>query len=135
MPCLTSHRKRSISCLIFKESGLVNGVNSIIDIMLERRCIADNRYVVAPAGCEIVNMQIEIKLLIQLKQYLPEPDLAGNSRFLEIAKSATVKDVLEKLGIPLDMPKVIMINERQGAIDDALVPLDRLTIFPPVGGG
>jgi molybdopterin synthase sulfur carrier subunit len=80
-------------------------------------------------------MQIEIKLLIQLKQYLPEPDLAGSSRFLEITEPATVKDVLEKLGIPLDMPKVIMINERQGAIDDDVAAGDRLTIFPPVGGG
>jgi len=80
-------------------------------------------------------MQIEIKLLIQLKQYLPEPDLAGSSRFLEIAEPATVKDVLEKLGIPFDMPKVIMINERQGAIDDSVAASDRLTIFPPVGGG
>jgi molybdopterin synthase sulfur carrier subunit len=80
-------------------------------------------------------MQIEIKLLIQLKQYLPEPDLAGSSRFLDIAEPATVKDVLEKLGIPLDMPKVIMINERQGAIDDDVAAGDRLTIFPPVGGG
>jgi sulfur carrier protein ThiS len=80
-------------------------------------------------------MQIEIKLLIQLKQYLPEPELAGSSRLLEIAEPAKVKDVLDKLGIPQDTPKVIMINERQGTIDDDLAPLDRLTIFPPVGGG
>jgi sulfur carrier protein ThiS len=80
-------------------------------------------------------MQIEIKLLTQLKQYLPDPDLAGNSRFLDIAEPATVREVLEKLGVPVDMPKVIMINERQGALDDEVVPHDRLTIFPSVGGG
>lgn len=80
-------------------------------------------------------MQIEIKLLTQLKHYLPHPDSQARGRFLEIAEPATVKDVLEKLGIPLDMPKVIMINRRQGTIDDELVPLDRITIFPPVGGG
>ena len=56
-------------------------------------------------------------------------------RFLEIADPATVKDVLEKMGIPLDMPKVIMLNDRQGAIDDEVVAGDRVTIFPPVGGG
>ena len=80
-------------------------------------------------------MQIEIKLFTQLKQYLPDPALAGSSRYLEIAEPATVKDVLEKLGIPLDMPKVIMINERQGAMDDVMAANDRLTIFPSVGGG
>ncbi len=80
-------------------------------------------------------MQIEIRLLVQLKGYLPDPDLAGNMRFLEIADPATVKDVLEKMGIPLGMPKVIMLNDRQGAIDDEVVAGDRVTIFPPVGGG
>ena len=80
-------------------------------------------------------MQIEIKLFTQLKQYLPDTDLAGSSRFLDIAEPATVQDVLQKLGIPLEMPKVIMINERQGAMDDDLAANDRLTIFPSVGGG
>lgn len=83
----------------------------------------------------LVNMQIEIKLFTQFKQYLPEPDLAGNFRLIEIAEAATVKDVLDELGIPRDMPKVIMINKRQGTIEDGLAPFDRLTIFPPVGGG
>ncbi len=80
-------------------------------------------------------MQIEIKLLTQLKHYLPHPDSSGCGKFVEIDEPATVKNVLEKLGIPLDMPKVIMINRRQGTINDELAPLDRLTIFPPVGGG
>jgi sulfur carrier protein ThiS len=80
-------------------------------------------------------MQIEIKLFAQLKLYLPDPALVGSSRFFEITEPATVKDVLQKLGIPLDMPKVIMINERQGAMDDDLAANDRLTIFPSVGGG
>jgi molybdopterin synthase sulfur carrier subunit len=80
-------------------------------------------------------MQIEIRLLIQLKQYLPQPDSGGSVRSLEIAEPATVRDVLEKLRIPHDIPKIIMINERQGSIDDGIAPLDRVTIFPPVGGG
>ena len=80
-------------------------------------------------------MQIEIKLLTRLKQYLPEPDSEGNVRLLEIAEPATVENVLKKLGIPLDMPKVIMLNDRQGAIDDKVDPGDRLAIYPPVGGG
>lgn len=80
-------------------------------------------------------MQIEIKLLTQLKQYLPRSVSTGDVQSLEIDEPATVKDVLEKLRIPLDMPKVIMINRRQGTIEDELIPLDRLTIFPPVGGG
>jgi len=80
-------------------------------------------------------MQIEIKLLTGLKRYLPDPDLTGTVRTLEIAEPATVKTVLEKLNIPLDMPKVIMVNDRQGALDDPIASGDRVTVFPPVGGG
>ncbi|MCG6879282.1 MAG: MoaD/ThiS family protein [Deltaproteobacteria bacterium] len=80
-------------------------------------------------------MQIEVRLLTGLKRYLPAPEATGTVRPLEIAEPATVKDVLKKLGIPLHMPKVIMINDRQGALDSEVALGDRITVFPPVGGG
>ncbi len=80
-------------------------------------------------------MHIEIKLLTGLKQYLPDPDATGTLRHMEIAEPATVKHVLDKLSIPPDTPKVIMINDRQGALEDEVSPGDRVTLFPPVGGG
>ena len=78
-------------------------------------------------------MKIEIKLLTQFKQYLP--DSMENGGPLEIAEPATVKHVLEKLGIPPDTPKIIMLNDRQGALEVEVAPGDRVTLFPPVGGG
>ncbi len=80
-------------------------------------------------------MEIAVKLSTGLKPYLPDPHTAGTTRFLEIAEPATVRDVLEKLGIPSHMPKVIMKNDRQGNLDSSLSPGDRVTVFPPVGGG
>jgi len=80
-------------------------------------------------------MQIEVRLLTGLKRYLPAPEATGTVRSLEIAEPATVKDVLEKLGIPLHMPKVIMINDRQGTLDSEVALGDRISVFPPVGGG
>ena len=70
-----------------------------------------------------------------MKQYLPDPDLAGDTRFLKIKNNAAVKDLFKDLGIPLDTPKVIMLNDRQGTLEDALKTGDRVTVFPPVGGG
>ena len=80
-------------------------------------------------------MRIEIRLLTQMKKYLPDPDLAGDKRSLEIKNNATVKDLFKELGIPLDIPKVIMLNQRQGTLADTLKAGDRVTVFPPVGGG
>ncbi len=80
-------------------------------------------------------VQIEIKLLTGLKQYLPGPDVTGSVHTLEVHETATVKTVLEMLNIPVHMPKVIMLNDRQGKLEDPVSPGDRITVFPPVGGG
>jgi sulfur-carrier protein len=80
-------------------------------------------------------MKIEVKLLTQMKKYLPDPDMAGNTRSLEIKANATVREMFIELGIPADMPKVIMLNERQGRLDDILKDGDKVSVFPPVGGG
>ena len=80
-------------------------------------------------------MKIEIKFLTQMKKYLPDPDMAGNTRSIEIKEKTTICQMLLGLGIPVDMPKVIMLNERQGRLDDILKDGDRVSVFPPVGGG
>ena len=80
-------------------------------------------------------MQIEIKLLTQFKQYLPNPDLTGNTRSLKLDASGKIEDVFKELGIPLNVPKVIMLNDRHATIEDTLKEGDRVTVFPPVGGG
>jgi molybdopterin converting factor small subunit len=80
-------------------------------------------------------MKIEIRLLTQLKQYLPDPDMAGDTQMIEADGNATIQDVMTALGIPLDMPKVIMLNEKQGKLKDELKEGDRIIVFPPVGGG
>lgn len=80
-------------------------------------------------------MKIEIKLLTQMKQYLPDSDMPGNTRSVEIKDDATIREVLSVLGIPEDTPKVILLNDRQGRLDDRLNDGDRVTVLPPVGGG
>jgi sulfur carrier protein ThiS len=82
-----------------------------------------------------VPMQIELKLLTVFKTYLPDPDSAGNTRIMEVQENATVEDVIVTIGMPLDTPKVVMLNDRQGTLQDVLKAGDRLTVFPPVGGG
>jgi len=80
-------------------------------------------------------MKIEVKLLTQMKKYLPDPDMAGNTRTMEIKEKATIRDMFLELGIPADTPKVILLNDRQGKLDDILKDGDKVSVFPPVGGG
>ncbi len=79
-------------------------------------------------------MQIEVKLFATLRDYLPE----GSGRFsykMEIDHHTRVQDVLAKLKIPEEMPKIILVNGIHGKKDQTLKDGDVLSVFPPVAGG
>lgn len=79
-------------------------------------------------------MEIEVKLFATLRDYLPK----GSSRFsckMEVGGHTRVKDILSRLKIPDDIPKIILINGIHGKNDQVLNEGDVLSIFPPVAGG
>ena len=79
-------------------------------------------------------MEIEVKLFATLRDYLPK----GSGQFsckVEIDSADTVRDVLEKLKIPEEMPKIILVNGVHSNLDRVLKFGDVLSVFPPVAGG
>ena len=79
-------------------------------------------------------MEIEVKLFATLRDYLPK----GSNRFsckLEVDVQTRVQDILLKLKIPEEMPKIILINGVHGKKEQVLKDGDVLSIFPPVAGG
>jgi len=79
-------------------------------------------------------MEIEVKLFATLRDYLPK----GSDRFsckLVLDGRARVKDILSKLKISDDIPKIILVNGVHGKIDQVLKEGDVVSIFPPVAGG
>jgi len=79
-------------------------------------------------------MEIEVKLFATLRDYLPQ----GSSRFsckMGINSHTRVQDVLSKLKIPEEMPKIILVNGVHGKNDQILKNGDVLSVFPPVAGG
>jgi sulfur carrier protein len=79
-------------------------------------------------------MEIEVKLFATLRDYLPK----GSSRFsckLEIDNQTRIQDVMSRLKIPDDLPKIILVNGVHGKKDQILKEGDVLSIFPPVAGG
>jgi len=79
-------------------------------------------------------MEVEVKLFATLRDYLPR----GSSRFsckIEVDDSTRVQDVLSRLKIPDEFPKIILINGVHGKKDQLLKEGDVLSIFPPVAGG
>ena len=79
-------------------------------------------------------MEIEIKLFATLRDYLPK----GSGRFsckMEMEGQTRVKDILERLRIPEEIPKIILVNGIHGKVDQVLKEGDVVSIFPPVAGG
>lgn len=79
-------------------------------------------------------MEIEVKLFATLRDYLPK----GSSRFsckMEIDGRTRVQDILSKLKIPDEIPKIILVNGIHGKKEQILKDEDILSIFPPVAGG
>lgn len=79
-------------------------------------------------------MRIEVNLFASLRRYLPE-QAEGNSFSMQLEQGATVGQVLEKLNIPGEMPKIIFINGLIVKSEAILKDGDRAGIFPPVAGG
>jgi sulfur carrier protein len=79
-------------------------------------------------------MEIEVKLFATLRDYLPK----GSGRFsckMEVGGSTRVQDVLSRLKIPEEIPKIILVNGVHGKKEQILKDGDILSIFPPVAGG
>ncbi len=79
-------------------------------------------------------MEIEVKLFATLRDYLPK----GSDRFsckLKVEPRARVQDIISKLKIPGDIPKIILVNGVHGKIEQSLKEGDVVSIFPPVAGG
>lgn len=79
-------------------------------------------------------MEVEVKLFATLRDYLPK----GSGKFsckMEIEGQTRIRDLLERLKIPKEIPKIILVNGIHGKEDQVLKEGDVVSIFPPVAGG
>jgi len=79
-------------------------------------------------------MESEVKLFATLRDYLPK----GSGRFsckMEIDGHTRIQDILAKLNLPDEIPKIILVNGVHGRKEQTLKEGDVLSIFPPVAGG
>lgn len=79
-------------------------------------------------------MKIEVNLYATLKRYMKNVT-GGKSSVIDVEDGVRVKDVIQKLKIPVDTVKLIFINGVHAKVDTNLKDGDRLGLFPPVGGG
>jgi molybdopterin synthase sulfur carrier subunit len=79
-------------------------------------------------------MKINLNLYASLAEYLPDR-VRGNPNSLELPEGTTIKQLIERLHIPPDTPRIIFLNGVHSPLEAFLNDGDRLGMFPPLAGG
>jgi sulfur-carrier protein len=77
-------------------------------------------------------MKVEVQLYATLRKYGPSRE---GPLIMDLSEGEGVARVLEVLGVPLHVEKVILINGRPAEPDSLLRDGDKVVLFPPVAGG
>lgn len=74
-------------------------------------------------------MKIKVRLFATLR--------TGRDKevWVDLEEGGTSRDIVTLLNIPLKEVSILLINGREGTLDQPLLPTDVVSIFPPVGGG
>ncbi len=77
-------------------------------------------------------MRVILKLFAGLDVHLP----GGKSpEQLEFDDGLTILQVLDHLGVPRGVPRILLVNHRHAETHQVLRDGDTLAVFPPVAGG
>jgi molybdopterin synthase sulfur carrier subunit len=79
-------------------------------------------------------VEVEVKIFATLRKYAPGLGI-GEPLTLSLNDATTLDQLVERLGIPGNEVKVIMVNFHAQPTDYLLADGDRVAIFPPVAGG
>lgn len=79
-------------------------------------------------------MRISVRLFATLQRYLPPPK-PGEATEVDVPDGTTVAGLIDKLSVPMEQVKIVMINGIHAREDQVLREGDRVGIFPPIAGG
>jgi molybdopterin synthase sulfur carrier subunit len=79
-------------------------------------------------------MEIELHLYASLKRDFPSTG-DGTSKRIEVEEGTTIEDLLDRLSIPAETVRIILLNGVHAGGGEILKNEDRLGVFPPLAGG
>lgn len=81
-----------------------------------------------------VMVLVEVRVFSGLEKFL-EAKRFGEPFTVEVKEGATLKDLLAKLKIPEDQVFTSLVHGQHRELHYVLCEGDRVSLFPPVGGG
>ena len=79
-------------------------------------------------------MEVEVHLFANLADYGP-PGARGGAARVELPEGATVQDLLRRLRIPDEIPRLLLVNGRDAEPTARLGRGDVVDVLPPLVGG
>ncbi len=79
---------------------------------------------------KVMESHIQIRLFASLQKFMP-----ASADNYAIEAGITVGALLQQLDVPLDMIKIVFIDNVHAELTSILKGGERVGIFPPVGGG
>lgn len=79
-------------------------------------------------------MKVEVSLFGTLAQYLPG-GAQGRTVIMDCRDGVTVRQVIDRIGIPKPYPAMLLVNGIHADPDTQLQEGDLLALFPPLAGG
>jgi molybdopterin synthase sulfur carrier subunit len=79
-------------------------------------------------------MKVQLILYASLAHLMPAESVDSGGA-LDVSAGSTVRDLIDRLEIPVESAKVIFLNGRHAKYDQVLRDGDRVAVFPPVAGG
>ena len=79
-------------------------------------------------------LTVYVKVFATLLRHLPGWT-SGEVKEVVLPAGATVRTLVDELGLPREDVKVVFVNGRARPLDWELAGGDEVGIFPPVGGG
>ena len=78
-------------------------------------------------------MNVRLRLFTVFQKYIPD---GKQGRVILCCRDGErIGELLDRLGLPQDVPKIILVNGTQKSLDDVLHDGDLLDVFPPIAGG
>jgi sulfur carrier protein ThiS len=86
------------------------------------------------AACRAGSVEVEVHLFANLADYRPPGARDGVAR-IELPAAATLDDLLHRLGIPDELPRLLLVNGHDVEPTARLSPGDVVSVLPPLAGG
>jgi molybdopterin synthase sulfur carrier subunit len=79
-------------------------------------------------------VRVQVQLFATLATFLP-PGSSEGTATLDVPERSTVRDLIQRLGLPADLERVTLVNGGDARPDRSLRAGDVLAVFPPLAGG